>query len=91
MEKIDIIQWQENPKNYIAQALSPAKEVKVEVNEEEKIAHVFVAPEELSLAIGKDGQNVRLASKLTGYRIEIEGKEEMSKLSEEEKEERSKS
>ena len=60
-------------KNYIAQALSPAKELKVEVNEEEKLAKVFVAPEELSLAIGKDGQNVRLASKLTGYRIEIEG------------------
>ncbi len=72
IEKIDIIQWQENPKNYIGQALSPAKEVRVEVNEEEKLAKVYVAPAELSLAIGKDGQNVRLASKLTGYRIEIE-------------------
>ena len=90
LEKIDIIQWQDSPKNYIAQALSPAKEVKVDIDEDEKIAHVFVAPEELSLAIGKEGQNVRLASKLTGYRIEIEGKEEMSKLSEEEKEERAK-
>jgi len=77
LEKIDIIQWQETPKNYITQALSPAKELKVEVDEEEKVAHVFVAPEELSLAIGKEGQNVRLASKLTGYRIEIEGKEEL--------------
>jgi N utilization substance protein A len=85
LEKIDIIQWQDNPKGYIAQALSPAKDVKVEVDEEEKVAHVSVAPEELSLAIGKEGQNVRLASKLTGYRIEIEGKEEMSKLTEEEK------
>jgi len=75
IEKIDIIQWQENPKNYIAQALSPAKDVKVELNEKEKIAHVIVNPEELSLAIGKEGQNVRLASKLTGYRIEIEGSE----------------
>ena len=84
IEKIDIIQWQENSKSYIAQALSPAKELKVEINEEEKTAQVFVAPEELSLAIGKDGQNVRLASKLTGFRIEIEGKEELSKIVKEE-------
>ncbi len=83
IEKIDIIQWQEDPKNYVTQALSPAKELQVEVDEKEKIAKVFVAPEELSLAIGKDGQNVRLASKLTGYRIEIEGKAELSKLPEE--------
>jgi transcription termination/antitermination protein NusA len=75
IEKIDIIQWQENPKSYIAQALSPAKDVKVEINEKEKTARVIVNPEELSLAIGKEGQNVRLASKLTGYRIEIEGSE----------------
>ncbi len=72
LEKIDIIQWQENIKNYIGQALSPAKDLRVEANEEDKVAHVFVAPTELSLAIGKDGQNVRLASKLSGYRIEIE-------------------
>ena len=72
LEKIDIIQWQENIKNYIAQALSPAKDLRVEVSEDDKVAHVFVAPTELSLAIGKEGQNVRLASKLTGYRIEIE-------------------
>ena len=80
IEKIDIIQWQENSKKYIVQALSPAKDLEVEVNEEEKLAKVFVAPEELSLAIGKEGQNVRLASKLTGYRIEIEGDEKLSKL-----------
>jgi len=73
MEKIDIIQWQDNPKNYITQALSPAKNLKVEINEKEKLARVTVPMEELSLAIGRDGQNVRLASKLTGYRIEIEG------------------
>ena len=85
IEKIDIIQWQENPKNYVTQALSPAKELQVEIDEKEKIAQVFVAPEELSLAIGKDGQNVRLASKLTGYRIEIEGKEELSKIPQEAK------
>ena len=85
IEKIDIIQWQEDPKNYVTQALSPAKELQVEIDEKEKTAKVFVAPEELSLAIGRDGQNVRLASKLTGYRIEIEGKDELSKLPLEEK------
>ena len=72
-EKIDIIQWYENPKDYIAQALSPAKNVRVELDKkEEKTAYVYVPAEELSLAIGRDGQNVRLASKLTDYRIEIE-------------------
>jgi transcription termination/antitermination protein NusA len=73
LEKIDIIQWQENPKDYIMQALSPAKNINVEVNEKDKTAHVQVPEEDLSLAIGKEGQNVRLASKLTGYKIEIEG------------------
>jgi N utilization substance protein A len=72
-ERIDIIQWYENPKDYIAQALSPAKNVRVELDKkEEKTAYVYVPAEELSLAIGRDGQNVRLASKLTDYRIEIE-------------------
>lgn len=74
MEKIDIIQWSDDPKMYIMQSLSPAKDISVDINEEEKVARVSVPREELSLAIGKDGQNVRLASKLTGYRIEIEGK-----------------
>lgn len=78
IEKIDIIQWQEDAKSYITQALSPAKQLQVEINEKEQTARVLVAPEELSLAIGKDGQNVRLASKLTGYRIEIEGDEKLS-------------
>src|SRR5260221_8838178 len=54
IEKIDIIQWQENTKNYIAQALSPAKNVDVELSEADKTARVFVPKEELSLAIGKD-------------------------------------
>lgn len=72
IEKIDIIQWTENPKDYITQALSPAKNLTVEIDEKEKTAKVLVPGDELSLAIGKDGQNVRLASKLTGYRIEIE-------------------
>lgn len=73
LEKIDIVQWSEDIKQYIAQSLSPAKNVKVEIDEKEKVAHVFVPQEELSLAIGKEGQNVRLAYKLTKYRIEIEG------------------
>lgn len=86
IEKIDIIQWQEDPKNYVTQALSPAKQLQVEIDEKDKVARVFVAPEELSLAIGRDGQNVRLASKLTGYRIEIEGRDELSQLPPEAKE-----
>ena len=88
VEKIDIIQWQDNPKNYIAAALSPAKNLRVEVDEKEKVAHVFVAADELSLAIGKDGQNVRLASKLTGFRIEIE-EEKPVELAKEEKKKKS--
>lgn len=83
IEKIDIIQWSDDIKTFIAQALSPAKDVKVDMDEEEKIARVFVPKEELSLAIGKDGQNVRLAYKLTKYRIEIEGKEEAREAVEE--------
>ena len=73
LEKIDIIAWQENQKDYVMQALSPAKNIKVEIDTDAKTPRVIVPQEELSLAIGKDGQNVRLASKLTGYRIEIEG------------------
>ncbi|MCL5432751.1 MAG: transcription termination factor NusA [Patescibacteria group bacterium] len=76
LEKIDIIQWQDDPKNYIAQALSPAKDVVIDLNEKDKTAFVYVPKEELSLAIGREGQNVRLASKLTGYRIEIEERKE---------------
>lgn len=72
LERIDVIQWQEDSKSYITQALSPAKDLRVEVDTDDKVAHAFVVKEELSLAIGREGQNVRLASKLTGYRIEIE-------------------
>ncbi|MEX2012874.1 MAG: transcription termination factor NusA [Candidatus Levyibacteriota bacterium] len=91
IEKIDVIQWHENPKNYIAQALSPAKNVDVTIDEKSKTARVILPKEELSLAIGKEGQNVRLASKLSGYRIEIEGKEDENALAEEVKEEDKKS
>lgn len=83
IEKIDIIQFSDDLKTYIANALSPAKNVKVTLNEEDKVAQVIVPQDELSLAIGKDGQNVRLASKLTGVRIEIEGSGELSEAGKE--------
>ncbi len=71
-EKIDIIEWNENPTQYIEDALSPAKVISVEVDEENKTAKVKVAEDQQSLAIGKGGQNVRLAAKLTGWRIDIQ-------------------
>lgn len=71
-EKIDIIVWAEDPKEYITQALSPTKVSKVEIDEANKKAKVLVPEDQLSIGIGKSGQNVRLASKLTGYEIDIE-------------------
>jgi N utilization substance protein A len=71
-ERIDIIEWKEDPKAYITNALSPAKIDKIGLNKEEMSAVVNVAESQLSLAIGKEGQNVRLASKLTGWKIDIE-------------------
>ena len=70
-EKIDIITWNENPEILIENALSPSKVVAVTVNEEEKSARVIVPDYQLSLAIGKEGQNARLAARLTGYKIDI--------------------
>src|SRR3989339_1354092 len=70
-EKIDIIEWSEDPKKFIEDALSPAKTLSVALNEEEKQATVVVSEEQQSLAIGKGGQNVRLAAKLTGWKIDI--------------------
>lgn len=70
-EKIDIVLWSENPVQFITNALSPAKILEVEVNEQEREAKVLVEQDQFSLAIGKGGQNVRLAAKLTGYRIDI--------------------
>lgn len=70
-EKIDIIPWSEDPKVFISNALSPAKVLKIEINETEHKADIEVSSQELSLAIGKGGQNVRLAAKLTGWRIDI--------------------
>ncbi|MBL7150399.1 transcription termination/antitermination protein NusA [Candidatus Microgenomates bacterium] len=70
-EKIDIIQWNEDPAKFIAAALSPAENIKVQLNEKKKVALVTISEDQLSLAIGKDGQNVRLAAKLTGWKIDI--------------------
>lgn len=70
-EKIDIINWSEDPAVLIENALSPSKVVSVSVNEEEKTARVVVPDYQLSLAIGKEGQNARLAARLTGYKIDI--------------------
>lgn len=73
LEKIDVIQWNADPAKFLANALSPAKNLTIEIDEKKKSAIVKAAQEELPLIIGKEGQNVRLASKLTGYTIEVEG------------------
>lgn len=70
-EKIDVIEWSEDPKTFIEDALSPAKTISVEIDQENRQAKVVVAEDQQSLAIGKGGQNVRLAAKLTGWRIDI--------------------
>lgn len=71
-EKIDIITFDENTEQFIRNALSPAEVAKVEINEADKHAKVFVAEDQQSIAIGRGGQNVRLASRLTGYELDIE-------------------
>ena len=71
-EKIDIIEWTEDPKSFIEEALSPARITKVELDESEHKATITVASDQQSLAIGRGGQNVRLAAKLTGWRIDIQ-------------------
>ncbi len=70
-EKIDIIDWNEDPKTFIAAALSPSKVVAVKVNEADQSAKIVVPDHQLSLAIGREGQNARLSAKLTGWRIDI--------------------
>ncbi len=71
-EKIDIVKWSSDPREYIAAALSPARVHLVTIAENEKIAHVVVPDNQLSLAIGKEGQNARLAARLTGWKIDIQ-------------------
>ena len=75
-EKIDIVNWSEDPVEYISAALSPSKVLTVEIDEEEKSAKVTVPEHQLSLAIGKSGQNVRLAARLTGWKIDISAGQE---------------
>ena len=87
-EKVDIIEYSDDPEKYIANALSPAKVLSISAKEkdEEKIATVKVASDQLSLAIGKNGQNVRLAAKLTGWKIDIEEVDEQGNTKKIEKE-----
>jgi len=76
-EKIDVVQWSDDPRVFIANALSPAQVLGVTLNEDETTAVVKVPDKHLSLAIGKEGQNVRLAAKLTGWRIDIKSASEL--------------
>lgn len=70
-EKVDIVEWREDTRSFISEALSPARVKEVRLDEDEKIATVIVPDHQLSLAIGKEGQNARLAARLTGYKIDI--------------------
>ena len=78
-EKIDIVRWSDDIKQFVAESLSPAKSVKVQVNEEKQSCFVLVPDSMLSLAIGKSGQNVRLAARLTGWRIDIRSESQEAK------------
>ena len=81
-EKIEIIRWDEDPAIYVSNALSPAKAISVEIDEEEKFTRVVVPDFQLSLAIGKEGQNARLAARLTGWKIDIKSESQMAELEE---------
>jgi len=84
-EKIDIIEWSENANAFITNALSPAKVLEVRLHEEDHEAQILVTPDQFSLAVGKGGQNARLAAKLTGWKIDIstpEGEEKEEKATE---------
>ena len=76
-EMIDVIKWSGNPEDYIASSLSPAKVLQVNLDEENKVARVVVPDFQLSLAIGKEGQNARLAAKLTGWKIDIKSESQL--------------
>jgi len=86
-EKVDIVEWREDPRAFIAEALSPARVREVRIDEETKTAEVIVPDHQLSLAIGKEGQNARLAAKLTGYKIDIRSETQDLGLDLEEEEE----
>jgi N utilization substance protein A len=70
-EKVDVVQWRDDVAQFIAEALGPAKVKEVQIDEEEKTANVIVSEHQLSLAIGKEGQNARLAARLSGYKVDI--------------------
>jgi N utilization substance protein A len=82
-ERIDIISWSQDQAKYVCNALAPAKISRVYIDEENRHMEVVVADDQLSLAIGKKGQNVRLASKLTGWKIDIKSESRMEKISSE--------
>ena len=86
-EKIDVIEWNADPSIYISAALLPAQVLAVDINEEEKFAQVIVPDDQLSLAIGKSGQNVRLAAKLTNWKIDIKSESQFRQLIAEQQEE----
>ena len=79
-EKIDVIEWNEDPSIYIAAALLPAEVMAVDIKEDEKFAQVVVADNQLSLAIGKSGQNARLAARLTNWKIDIKSESQMREI-----------
>jgi N utilization substance protein A len=83
-ERIDIIPWSDDPAEYIANSLSPAKVSMVRLNERDKIARIIVADNQLSLAIGREGQNARLAAKLTGWKIDIKSQSQVMSAAAEE-------
>ena len=88
-EKIDVIEWNPDPSIYISAALLPAQVLAVDINEEERFAQVIVPDDQLSLAIGKSGQNVRLAAKLTTWKIDIKSESQFRKMIEENNKEES--
>ena len=82
-EKIDVIEWNADPSIYISAALLPAQVLAVDIKDEERFAQVIVPDDQLSLAIGKSGQNVRLAAKLTNWKIDIKSESQFRKMIEE--------
>ena len=79
-EKIDIVRYSDDPVEYVTNALSPAKVVSVKVSEDKRNALAIVTKNQLSLAIGKEGQNVKLATKLTGIKIDIKTEEDIERM-----------
>ncbi|MGB3993280.1 MAG: transcription termination factor NusA [Limnochordia bacterium] len=79
-ERIDVVQWEKDVREFVKNALSPAKVLYVVIDEAEKVAHTVVPDDQLSLAIGKEGQNARLAARLTGWRIDIKSEAQAAEL-----------